>query len=78
MKKTARQILDELIGKAVHKGYFIGSAHYYTVQECLRTGRPIPDKCLPGRLLDELTPEEREALKALTSDDTKNERFPGK
>jgi len=69
-----RDVLDKLIQTAITKGYMIGSPQKRVVEACLREGKPIPENCLPGRLLETLTSEEREILKGLTSDDTKNER----
>ena len=52
----------------------MGYADKHAVQECLRTGKPIPDRLLPGRFLDELDEEERNILKQLTSDEAADTR----
>jgi hypothetical protein len=74
---TPRDVLDKLMQKAIYRN-IVGSPDFRIVEGCIRNGRPIPDRCLPGRILDCLTPEEREVLRGLTSKDTANERFPGK
>lgn len=39
------------------------------IRLALKDNEPIPDKCLPGRLIMKLSEEERELLKTFTSED---------
>ena len=68
-----RKVFEKLIDKAMFRN-IVGSPDYMVLQQCLKEGKPIPEKCLPGRLLDSLTDEEREVLKELTSDMVGNYR----
>jgi hypothetical protein len=62
-----RDIFDKLVEKAQLRN-IVGHPDYMKVQQALRDGKEIPDSCLPGRLLNNLSDEEREILKDLKSD----------
>jgi hypothetical protein len=70
---NSRDIFHKLVNKALVRN-IVGHPDYMKVQEALRKGETIPYSCLPGRLLDNLSDEEREILKNLKSDDT-NDRI---
>ena len=72
VKHTPTTVLDRLIEFAVHDLAFSACPSYRYVQ----AGGEIPEKAKPGALLEKLSPEEREALKELTSDMTRNDRWP--
>lgn len=72
-KLIPRDVLDKLMWDALVTR-MIGSPHYRLVEEAQRTGGDLPARCKPGALLEKLTEAEREALKGLTSDVTRNER----
>ena len=62
--------------KLVREAAIFGCAHDIErrIQRCLRDGEEIPDHLLPGRSLNRLSDEEREALKKLKSEDIQNRR----
>jgi hypothetical protein len=53
----------------VSKDLFQTCSSDLRIRLSIRDGEPIPDSCLPGRLIMKLTEEEREVLKTFTSDD---------
>ena len=46
-----------------------GSPDEVRVRCALRDGKPIPDDCLPGRMVMELSSDKREALQQLRASD---------
>ena len=72
--KSPKLIFDELVRKALGRT-IIGYPDEMRLEHARRDGKPIPDICKPGALLNTLTADEREALTHLTSDMTKNDRI---
>lgn len=67
--RTPRDVLDKLVDAALHDLMFSAWPSFRHVQEGKSTAQTKP-----GYLLEKLTPKEREVLKGLTSDETKNYR----
>lgn len=71
-KLTPQSIMEELITRALHQGFMIGSpdghALKYAIAEHNKTGKEIPEHLLPGALIKRLSPEKREVLKGFTSE----------
>jgi hypothetical protein len=72
MKPT--HIFEKLVNKALTRN-IVGYPDYKKVEDALNAGKEIPDSCLPGRLLDTLTDEERKALENLKPEDINNHRI---
>ena len=67
-EKKAQEIFTRLYRRALTEGYLIGCPSVERIKHLLKVGEPLPDKYLPGRLVEKLSDEDREALKHLTSE----------
>ena len=67
-EKNAKEVFKKLYRTAFIQGYMIGNPSVRHIQALRDRGEPLPDKYLPGRLLEYLTEEERESLKHLHPD----------
>lgn len=61
-------VFEKLMSRAA-RDVSSGCPDWAHLARARRLNEPIPDYCLPGRMLNRLTPEEREALCRLTSKD---------
>jgi hypothetical protein len=68
--KPARELIIKLIERSWLRRYL--SSSRYTAHDYVAMGKEIPDHLLPGRMITELSTEERETLVGLTSADTQD------
>lgn len=67
-QRSPKRVLEDL---AVQAQCEFGLS-YDQFHHAQSTGKPVPEYCLPGRMLMKQSPEVREKLKSLTSDDIAN------
>jgi hypothetical protein len=72
-KPTLISVFEKLESDAMCESILRRSAKH-AVEQVRHNGGEIPDWAKPGALLNKLTSEERDILKTLTSDITRNER----
>lgn len=78
MSQKPIELLRELSEQAhMHGDSVISSSRSdgWRLQDYIKKGEPIPDHLLPGRMIMNLTNEQREVLKGLSSNDTEKERI---
>lgn len=75
MSITPKSVYEKLVALGFHRGCMIGCPDRRNLEAIIRDGGVVPDHLKPGGLLATLTPEEREALKGLTSDMVLNYRL---
>ena len=74
MALTPQSVFEKLVDKALFRGCFAMDPDGVMLRLAIQRGKPIPEKCLPGRLLESLSEEERKTLQYLTSDMVANYR----
>jgi hypothetical protein len=74
MSRKCLEVFDKLVEKAAFRAVFASRSDKMKMEISIGEGKGIPEKCKPGALLNELTMEEREDLKQLTSDMTRSYR----
>jgi len=72
MKKTPRSVFLKLVEIGYVRGYMIGSPDSRAYERAIQNGTEIPDRCLPGRCLSNLSEKERRVLAGLTADMTQD------
>lgn len=73
----ARRAFDRLVSYAMCRTV-IAYPDELRLEHARRDGKPIPEQCRPGYLLSQMNSEDREWIKQLTSDETRNYRPFGK
>jgi hypothetical protein len=68
---TSRYDPRRVFSNLVDEAWMLGATGNQHAQYLIyvRRGEPLPDKLKPGALIDRLSPEDRETLQGLTSDD---------
>lgn len=74
-RSEALRSLDLLMKEAHYRTLLAADPDYQKLQRAIHNGEEIPDELLPGRLLNKLTPEEREDLQKLKSEWIENWRM---
>jgi hypothetical protein len=72
---TPKRVYEKLVAMGLHRGYMIGCPDGRAIEQYIGKDERLPEHLRPGYLLTRLTPEEREALKGLTSDMARNYRY---
>lgn len=73
---TPKTVYEKLVEMGFHRGYMIGCPDSRAIEAYIGKDERLPEQLRPGYLLTRLSPEEREALKGLTSDMTRSYRYP--
>ena len=69
--------MDRLILEAHGRGYFIADPDGRRLRRLADSGQPIPDKLLPGRMIMQLSQDERTLLATVTAKDFNRRLFGG-
>jgi hypothetical protein len=67
-RRLTSRTFEDMVHSAMMRSFFAACPDEVKVARALSEGKPIPDKCKPGALLDELDDEDRKAIGRLKSD----------
>lgn len=65
-----KKIIDKILNEALlYQGLFSSDPNEHKVKRALKSGEKLPEECMPGKIIEKLSPEERAVLKTATEKD---------
>lgn len=66
---TKKDVVDKILGDAYFQEFLAACPMSRKVQKAIAKGEDLPEQARPGKVIERLSPEEREVLKTVTAED---------